>query len=93
MQQPGDVLYLPTDAAHATFNLRESLLVGRQRQHGGGRGNEKELAALEAACFPNRPASLTDGHGDANACVIQGHRHAQPALAAAQQVESGAGPL
>ena len=82
LQQPGDVLYVPTDTAHATFNLRESLLIGRQRIHGGGDGNEAELDALEEACFPNRPASLTDGQGDANACVMQGHRHAQPALAA-----------
>ena len=82
VQHPGDVLYLPTDTAHATFNLRESLLIGRQRQHGGGTGNEHELDALETACFPNRPASLVDGQGDPNACVVQGHRHAQPVLAA-----------
>lgn len=68
LQRPGDVLYLPTDWAHATFNLDECLAVGKQRQY-----DADELETLERACFPRRPASVDDGAGEPNACVMLGN--------------------
>ena len=72
LQMPGDCFYLPTDWAHATFNLDESLLIGRQRSY-----QADERGALVTACFPARPPALDDGVGDPNACVVQGHLRRQ----------------
>ena len=49
LQQPGDLLYLPADWAHATVNLDAAFAIGRQRRY-----TATELASLEGACFPRR---------------------------------------